>query len=480
MGARFPFNSAFNAIQLALPIEEELIVDLFAGGGGASLGIEMALGRRVNIAINHNPVAVSLHARNHPDAIHLCENLRALHPREVTRGRKVALLHASPDCRDHSQSKGGQPRSKEIRGLSWQIQKWAGTVSPTVITMENVKQIQAWCPLIAKRDKATGRVIKLDGSVAEPSERVPIQQQFLVPDPKRAGRTWSHFRRGLEGLGYKVEVNMLNAANFDTPTTRNRLFLIARRDGVPISWPMPTHAKVPQKGQKCWRTAGECIDWSVESKSIFGRKRPLADATLKRIATGIKRYVLDAEDPYFVPAELTGGTPVAPVMTECANASSPRCMSASEPARTICATTKGGHLALIAPTLVQAGHGDGKPGRATRWGKGAKSIKDPAGVVTASGGGGQALTSAFLVQANGGFNATPAKPLTEPSTTITASGSQQQLVTATLVTLRNNCDAEDPRQPLAVVTANGQHHGVAEHVLTPEYHLTPEQDRAIA
>ena len=476
MGARFPFNSAYNAIQLALPIQEELIVDLFAGGGGASYGIEMALGRRVDVAINHNPVAVSLHQRNHPDAIHLCEDLKSIHPRDVTRGRKVALLHGSPDCRDHSQSKGGQPRSKEIRGLSWQMLKWAGTVTPTIITMENVRQIKQWGPLIAKRDKVTGRVMKLDRSVAAPGERVPVQEQFLIPDPKRLGRTWGHFTRGLQSLGYDVETNMLNAANYDTPTTRNRLFLVARRDGMQIVWPTPTHAKLPEKGQKPWRSAAECIDWSIESKSIFTRKKPLADATLKRIATGIVDYVLNSNDPYFVPADETGDMHSVPVMTECANASNPRCMPAGEPARTICASTKGGHLALISPTLVQAGHGDGTPGRVRRWGKGVKSVQEPVGAVTASGGGGQAVASAFLVQANGGYNATPALPLTRPATTVTAAGSQQQLVTATLVTLRNNCDSQDARVPVGAVTASGQHHGVSEQTLAPEYDLTSEQE----
>lgn len=229
MNAPLPLHAS---IQLNLDVHEEIIVDLFAGGGGNSYGIEMALGRRVDVAINHNPAALSMHQVNHPETRHLCEDIRAVHPREATQGRPVGLLHLSPDCRDHTQAKGGQPRSKEIRGLTWQGKKWAGSVAPRVITLENVTQILRWGPLIAKRDKATGRVVRLDGSVAEPGERVPLQEQFLIPDPKCAGRTWLHFVRDLRALGYVVETRKLCAADFGAPTTRERLFMVARQPAL--------------------------------------------------------------------------------------------------------------------------------------------------------------------------------------------------------------------------------------------------------
>jgi DNA (cytosine-5)-methyltransferase 1 len=191
----------------------------------------------------------------------------------------------SPDCTHHSQAAGGQPRKREIRNLSWIGLKWAGKKKPRVISLENVKQILQWGPLIAKRDKATGRVVKLGGGVAAPGEVVPIHQQFLVPDPKRRGQTWAVFVAELQRLDYVVEWRVIKACDFGAPTSRERLFMIARCDGQPIVWPEPTHAKHPVKGQKKWRTAAECIDWTIPSKSIFDRAKPLAPATLRRTSS---------------------------------------------------------------------------------------------------------------------------------------------------------------------------------------------------
>ncbi len=440
--------------QFILGLDDELLVDEFACGGGMSEAIEQATGRHVDIAVNHDEDACSMHAANHPQTEHHWKDVFEVCPRRATKGRAVGLLHLSPDCTHHSQARGGQPRSKKLRGLAWIGVRWAGVKRPRIITLENVKQILQWGPLIAKRCPKTGRVVKLDGTVATEGERVPVQQQHLVPDPRHAGRTWRAFVRALERLGYAVEARVLCAADYGAPTTRSRLFMVARCDGAPIVWPEPTHFKNPAKGQKRWRSAAECIDWSIPGKSIFEREKPLADATLRRVAHGMKRYVLDNADPFIV---------------QIANWSRDGVTSASDPLSTVTAWPRGGSHAVVAPVMVQAGHGQGTPD-APRWSHGNKTVREPVGTVTASGGGqavalgmlvqmgygereGQApraldarqplgtvvgagkfaAVTAFVEQANGGFNATPARDAREPLSTSTATGSQQRLVTATVV-----------------------------------------------
>lgn len=368
--------------QYGLSFDDRIIVDLFAGGGGASMGLEMGLARPVTVAINHNPSAISMHEANHPHAEHYTCDVWGVHPLDATKGRPVGWLHASPDCTHHSQASGGQPRKKEIRDLSWVVCKWAGITSPQLISLENVMQIRSWGPLIAKRDKATGRVIKLDGTVAAPGERVPVGNQYLVPDPKRKGKTWRRFLATLEGMGYTVEHRLLKACDYGAPTSRERLFLIARKDGLPIVWPEQTHAALPTRRQKRYRTAAECIDWSVPTRSIFGRNRPLATATLKRIAKGIERYVLNSGDPFIVPL------------------------------RTITAYPKGGAFAVATPVVTPF------PSHAAD------------------------QVTAFLAQMNGGFNQTIGRDMREPMTTVTNTGSQQQLVTASLVQMPGSGDSE--------------------------------------
>ncbi|WNV05821.1 DNA cytosine methyltransferase [Candidatus Methylospira mobilis] len=284
--------------QQHLDFQSELVIDLFAGGGGTSTGIEMAIGVPPHIAVNHNPDALSMHQANHPFTRHYMADVYEVCPIQVAEGRPVGGLHLSPDCRHHSQAAGGQPRDSKIRSLSWVALRWAGQVKPRIIALENVRQIQKWGPLIAKRKN--GRVIKLDGTVAAPGERVPVQQQHLIPDPKRAGKTWRRFISLLEHTGYTVDSKMLCAADYGTPTTRERLFMVARCDGQPIVWPKPTHFKNPKKGQKKWRAAAECIDWSISGKSIFDRKTPLKPNTLRRIAKGITRLVLNNPNPFIV------------------------------------------------------------------------------------------------------------------------------------------------------------------------------------
>ncbi len=453
--------------QFILGLDDELLVDEFACGGGMSEAIEQATGRHVDIAVNHDEDACSMHAANHPQTEHHWKDVFEVCPRRATKGRAVGLLHLSPDCTHHSQARGGQPRSKKLRGLAWIGVRWAGVKRPRIITLENVKQILQWGPLIAKRCPKSGRVVKLDGTVAAEGERVPVQQQHLVPDPRHAGRTWRAFVRALERLGYAVEARVLCAADYGAPTTRSRLFMVARCDGAPIVWPEPTHFKNPAKGQKRWRSAAECIDWSIPGKSIFEREKPLADATLRRVAHGMKRYVLDSTDPFIV--DPVGATFITKFNTGSVGSDMrdpiPTVTAGGHPAR----PSTGSTLGLVAATMIQAGHGQGTPD-APRWSHGNKSVRDPVGTVTASGGGqavamgtlvqmgygereGQApraldarqplgtvvgagkfaAVTAFVEQANGGFNATPARDAREPLSTSTATGSQQRLVTATAV-----------------------------------------------
>lgn len=407
-------NSIF-ATQYALPWGESdqcINVDLFAGGGGASTGIEIGLGRPVHLAINHSPAAISMHEANHPGALHLQTDVWEVDPALVLAGRKIGFFHASPDCTHHSQAAGGQPRKKEIRDLSWVVIKWAGITRPKVITMENVRQIRNWGPLVAKRCKKTGRVIRLDGSVAGPGEHTPRDQQFLIPDKKRIGQTWRKFICCLQALGYQVEHNLLRACDYGAPTSRERLFLIARCDGQPITWPEPTHAEKPRKGQKAYRTAAECIDWSIEGNSIFDRPRPLADATMRRIARGIQREIIERKEPFIV----TGSD-------------------------------------VQSASLVQIGYGERK-GQAPR----VPGMDKPLGTIV--GTGKHACVTAFMAQMNGGFNVTHSKPADCPMTTVTSTGSQQQLVTASLLRMRGNCDARAVDEPLRTISAGGTHHGV--------------------
>lgn len=515
------------------PQDDEIVVDFFCGGGGAGTGLEMGLGRKVNVAKNHSPKAISMHTVNHPGAKHFTTDVFEGDPNTECEGKAVGWFHMSPDCTHHSQAAGGQPRKREIRNLSWIGLKWGGKKKPRVISLENVKQILQWGPLIAKRDKATGRVIKLvtalnakgkeviEKVVAAPGEVVPVGQQFLVPDPKRRGTTWKRFVQLLEGMGYAVEWRVIKACDFGAPTSRERLFMIARCDGQPIVWPEPTHAKNPGKGQLKYRTAAECIDFSDLGRSIFGRKDELADATKRRIAKGMKKFVIDNPTPFIVPianwstetvqsmdeplrtvtSYPKGGSfsMVSPVIAPATHQGSDRVNDSLDPLPTITCANRG-ELTLISPVMVTAAHGEGKPGGVQRWGDGSKSSADPLGTVTASGGhsiasahlvkfrfddegkaldeplptitsGGNyrrpagaahaiGIATAFMAQMNGGFNATDAKSLNDPMTTVTNTGSQQQLVTASLLHLRGNCDARAAADPLHTISAGGTHHGL--------------------
>lgn len=295
--------------QLVMRLHQEpLIVDSFAGGGGASLGIEMALGRSPDIAINHDAEAIAMHAENHPSTRHYCESVWKVDPVEVTRGRPIALAWFSPDCTFHSNARGSRPfrdpdHAKRRRGLAWLVTRWARAVKPRVICLENVQEFADWGPL----DDATGR-----------------------PDPARRGFTFRRWWAQLENCGYCVEMRMLRACDYGAPTTRRRLFIVARCDGERIVWPEATHGD----GRAPFRTAAECVDWSDLGTSIFDRREPLVEATLRRIARGMHKYVLGEEEPFLV------GN-VSPSMVQIGwgerKTQAPRCLDIRQPIGTLMA-----------------------------------------------------------------------------------------------------------------------------------------------
>ena len=486
------------------PQDDEIVVDFFCG-----TGLEMGLGRTVSVAKNHSPAAISMHTVNHPGAKHFTTDVFDGDPDAKCGGKAVGWFDMSPDCTHHSQAAGGQPRKREIRNLSWIGLKWAGKKKPRVISLENVKQILQWGPLVAKRCKSTGRVVKLGGGIAAPGEVVPVDQQFLVPDPARRGQTWAVFVAELERLGYVVEWRVIRACDFGAPTSRERLFMIARCDGQPIVWPEPTHAKRPAKGQKPWKTAAECIDFTDLGKSIFGRKKDLVPATLRRVAKGMKKFVIDNPAPFIVPiANWSGETVqsaneplrtvtsypkggafsvVSPVIAPATHQGSDRINDPLEPLPTITCANRG-ELTLISPTLIQCGYGE-REGQQPR----VPGIDQPLGTIVAGGvkhaltssilvgAGGpvyagkpvaadqpvgtlmtqnhRAVATAFMAQMNGGFNTTHAKGADEPMTTITNTGSQQQLVTATLITNTTGHGPTNLESPVPTLTT-GQHHAL--------------------
>lgn len=328
----------------------ELVVDNFAGGGGASTGIEEALGRPVDIAVNHSPEAIAMHQANHPATRHYCENIWEVDPREACGTRPVGVAWFSPDCTHFSKAKGGQPRSKEVRGLADVVIRWARAVRPRVIVLENVEEFQTWGPL-----DDTGK-----------------------PLAARSGEEFRRWLGELSACGYAIEYRTLVAADYGTPTTRKRLFLVARRDGRPIVWPEATHGRGRSSS---WRTAAEVIDWTLPTRSIFGRARPLAEATLRRIATGVQRYVIGAARPFIVPVTHTKG--------------GNRVHGIDQPLRTV-TTAKGGEFALVSPTLISTGYGE-REGQAPR----VPGLHKPLGTVVA-GGQKHALVAAFLSKHYGG------------------------------------------------------------------------------
>lgn len=432
-----------------LPLDG-LIVDNFAGGGGASTGIEAAIGRPVDIAINHDPEAIAMHKANHPGTRHYCQDVWEVDPVEATGGRRVALAWFSPDCKHFSKAKGGKPREKKIRDLAWVVHRWIDELKPfdahpVVIMLENVEEFRTWGPLLD------------DGK----------------PCPERKGQTFDSWVEQLRSHGYAVQWRELKACDYGAPTSRKRLFLIARRDGLPIVWPEPTHG--PLRPEPL-RTAADIIDWNLPCPSIFTRTRPLKDATCRRIATGIMRYVIGAKRPFIVPVTNSGWNPdrlidpaqplptittakggemaiVSPVVvnTDFVNTRASRVYHPDEPLRT---TTAQPATGIASATLIQTGYGE-RPGQAPR----VPGIDKPIGTIVA-GGGKHALVAAFMTQHNGGprNRNIAGHAANKPTSTITGRGTQQQLVTSHLVKLQNNQTAKPVDEPIDTVLAGGLHY----------------------
>lgn len=449
-----------------------LLVDLFAGGGGAGTGVEWAFQRPIDIAINHDAEALAMHRANHPHTRHLCANLREVNPREATGGKPVYFLWASPDCKHFSRAKGGKPLERAIRSLAWVVVRWAEETLPTIICVENVPEFQTWGPL-------------------GPDAR---------PLPAHKGDYFRAWVRRLKRLGYKVDWREMVACDLGAPTSRKRFFVVARRDGLPIAWPEPTHG--PNRPQP-WRTAAECINWEDTAPSIFARKKPLAPKTLARIAKGVKRYVLEAAQPFIVvntsghaPADVDAPVPtvttgkqhmlvgpslisvgygeregqsprvpgldkplgtivaggikhalVAPYLTEHANGSGQRVFSANEPLRTQVAQVKGGHFALVAASVEEASavwvakHYGGVTGQAA---------DKPLGAVTAVDH--HSLVSASVLKMRGtnvGSN------IADPLHTVSAQGQHHGLLCASITEFRSGAVGSGMDEPVRTITAGG-------------------------
>jgi DNA (cytosine-5)-methyltransferase 1 len=463
----------------------EIIVDSFAGGGGASEGIRRALGRSPDIAINHDEEAIALHVANHPESEHYAEDVWKVDPVRACRGRPVGLMWLSPDCKDFSKAKGGKPVSKKIRGLAWVARRWAKAVRPRIIVLENVEEFQGWGPLLANGKR----------------------------DPARAGHTFRRFVASLRNLGYDVEWREMRACDYGAPTIRKRLFLIARCDGKPIRWPKPTHG--PHRPLP-WKTAAECIDWSIPCHSIFltkeeakrvGVKRPLAPATMKRIARGVVKFVINNPRPFIVGVGGRQGqspergldkplqtitskgdsaivTPylatyygpkregddrvadledplrtqstenrfglVTPYLVPMQHDNSPT--SVDDPLQTI--TTQGNKFNLVAPTLIQTGYGEDKKRNAGA-GQPPRSLdlQKPLGTVV-GGGVKHALVAAFLAKH---FTGVDGAQLSMPMPTVT-SIDHNSLVTAHIKRDFGTSTGAPVDSPLPTITSDGGGH----------------------
>lgn len=406
-------------------INGELIVDNFAGGGGASTGIEMATGYSVDIAINHDPMAIAQHKANHPYTKHYCESVWDVDPVEACEGHPVALAWFSPDCKHFSKAKGGKPKDKNIRGLAWVALRWAALVRPRVIMLENVEEFKTWGPL-----NRSHRPIKA-----------------------KQGYTYQKFLQQLRDLGYEVDTRELVAADYGAPTIRKRFFMIARCDGKPVVWPEPTHGSRDSEAVKMgllepYVGAYTQIDFSRPCPSIFDTaeeikekygiraQRPLAEKTMKRIARGLQKFVLDNPDPFIVPIGYgeREGQP-------------PRVHDIKDPLPTIVGSGK--HY-LVAPTLIQY-HSETASGEVR-----GQRLDEP--VMTVDGSNRYGLVSAFIQKYfDGGYKGAGAD-LEEPLPTVTA-WDHNSICAAHLIQMNNHCDGRDITQPIPTITAGDGHFG---------------------
>lgn len=433
----------------------EIIVDNFAGGGGASTGIEMAIGRSVDIAINHDPNAIAMHTTNHPDTLHYCESVFTVKPKIVTAGRPVALAWYSPDCRHFSKAKGAKPVEKSIRGLAWIELRWGLEVRPRVMMLENVGEFRTWGPLLAGEmrpdPERTGEtfeafigMLTTGIQAAHPALAECCEFLNISLDSEDAARL-------IKGLGYTVEYRELRACDYGAPTIRKRFFMVARCDGQPVVWPEPTHGDPKSEAVisghlKPWRTAAECIDWSIPAPSIFDRKKPLAENTLKRIARGIQRFVIDSEQPYIVPFVVKCNHTSTKTSYDCF-----RGQTLGEPLQTV---TKSPGYAVAVPHLTKF-----------RTGATGQNVTDPVPTITAGsstrpGGNGHALgiveTALTPFLAGNGGSEYQAKPraINKPAHTVMKE-SRVCLAAPIIARQFGNSTGHRADKPSATITAGG-------------------------
>ena len=455
-------------------INGELIVDNFAGGGGASTGMEMATGISVDIAINHDPEAIRIHKTNHPSAKHYCENVWDVDPIEVCKGRPVAIAWFSPDCKHFSKAKGGKPKDKNIRGLAWVACRWAGLVRPRVIMLENVEEFKTWGPL----------------------------NRGHHPIKAKQGKTFEKFVQQLTDLGYEVQFRELVAADYGAPTMRKRFFMIARCDGKPIVWPEPTHGPADSEAVKAGllkpyvgaytqidfsRPCPSIFDTSEEIKEKYGIRavRPLAKKTMDRIARGLKKFVLDNPEPFIIqcnhggerrPNDIREPMPtitgkhgygiVEPYMVQIGQTgfTKDRSKDVREPLTTI--VSKNEHC-LISPTLIQY-HSETAHGEVR-----GQTIKDP--IMTVDSSNRYGLVTSFLHKYYDGGYKGAGETVENPLPTVTA-WDHNSVVTANLIQMNNHCDGKDIRQPLPTITAGDGHFGEVRAFLIKYYGDATGQD----
>ncbi|MGP2503627.1 DNA cytosine methyltransferase [Pantoea ananatis] len=461
----------------------EIIVDNFAGGGGASTGIEMATGRSVDIAINHDPNAIAMHTTNHPDTLHYCESVFDIDPVAATGGAPVGLAWFSPDCRHFSKAKGSKPVKKEIRGLAWIVIRWALAKRPRVIMLENVEEFKTWGPLLPTEERPdparAGETFA--AFVGMLSTGIPADHPALdeVCDFLQIGRHSADAQKLVKGLGYAVEHRELRACDFGAPTIRKRFFMVMRCDGQQVTWPEPSHGDpkslAVQSGHlKPWRTAAECIDWSIPCPSIFGRSKPLAENTMKRIARGIQRFVLDNPTPFIVKCNHTSNQ----TRYDCF-----RGQSVDEPLQTI---TKTHGFAVVAPIFAGTGGSTFQmkprpvdkpfftlltqnrtnvvcpmlaPVISRQFGNSiGHTVDEPAGTVMAKGGGKSALVTAFMAKHFGGNYTGPGVAVDGPAHTVTTTD-HHALVTANIMVNNTGHPGGSVEEPAHTVTT-GNHHAV--------------------
>lgn len=459
-------------------INGELIVDNFAGGGGASTGIELATGYSVDIAINHDPEAIKMHKANHPNTKHYCENVWAVDPAKACTGHPVALAWFSPDCKHFSKAKGGKPKDKNIRGLAWVACRWAGLVRPRVIMLENVEEFKTWGPL--------GR------------RHHPIKS--------KQGETFRKFVQQLTDLGYEVEFRELVAADYGAPTMRKRFFMIARCDGKPIVWPEPTHAPADSDEVKAgllkpYVGAYTQLDFSLPCPSIFDTSeeikekygiravRPLAPKTMERIARGLKKFVLDNPEPFIVPigyGERKGQAPRVhdiekPLPTIAGSGKHYLCepklapylsvnrenhfgSDMREPVHTITANNQ--HM-LMTPTLIQY-HSETAQGEVR-----GQTIEDP--IMTVDGSNRYGLVTSFIQKYYGGNYQGNGSDIKEPLHTITTL-ERNAMCAVNLIQMNNHCDGRDVKEPIPTITAGDGHFGEVRAFLIKYYGQGTGQD----